>query len=497
MAKRLVTASLILPLFMAFSAGVSAAEDRLYFSLKDGAVKILEGNLDITIQKISPKIAEEGIRSKLGAFDTSLFGEFKREDADTPLSARSSIAAGGLTKTESKTYSFDAGITGKIPFGTEYTIETTSGWTKETFNNFEYEYETFTGLTLTQPLLKNFGKDANEVEVSLAKKDRDISVYQLKSLIIETVADFGESYWDLVQAREVLNVRTESLDLAEELLSINRRKLDAGAISALEVTLAEAAAATRKDEGIAARKSVKDAENAIKILITSDVYSLKDKELVPALETPFKEPSEGVDESITKAVAIRPDYLETKSTIEKSRIQVKYAENQKYPEVDLEASYGYNGIGSTLSDSYSASNPQWAVGISFKYPLENRAAAGGLAAARLEADQNLLKLKKIEQSIILSIDNALKDISSGKARVEAARISTALTRESLVAEEKKLAAGRSTTFNVLKVQEDLAKARLNEISAVVEFNKALIRYYKEKGTLLEELSINLEASSGS
>ena len=114
-----------------------------------------------------------------------------------------------------------------------------------------------------------------------------------------------------------------------------------------------------------------------------------------------------------------------------------------------------------------------------------------LGVAIAEVDQGL-GVGRLEQQIILNIDNALKDIGSGRARLEAARIAANLTRESLVAEEKKLSAGRSTTFNVLRIQEDLAKARLNEIAAFSDLNKAIVTYYREKGTLLDELSIKMD-----
>ncbi|MBI5644455.1 MAG: TolC family protein [Deltaproteobacteria bacterium] len=469
----------------------------LDMSLREGVVKILENNLDITIERISPRIAEADIAAELGAFDASLFGSIKREDATTPLSARSSVAAGGLSTLESEGYTLDTGVNGKGRYGTEYTLEVKNEWAKETLNNFEFEYQSFSGITITQPLLKNFGYEVNTAEVSIARKNRDISVYQLKDFILDTVSSFGETYWDLVRVREELKVRMESQGLAETLFNINRRKLEAGAISALEVTQAEAAASSRRDDVIVARKAVKDTENTIKLQISSDVYGLKDMEIVPVSDLPLNPEPEGFEESVKKALTLRPDYLETKTAIEKNHIQIKFAENQRFPEVDLEASYGFNGIGSSFRDSFSGagSNPEWSLGISFKYPLGNRAALGGISSARLSREQSLLKLKKLEQQIILGVDNSIKDILSGKVRMEAAKVSTLLTEESLRAEEKKLAAGRSTTFNVLRIQEDLAKARLSEIAAVAEYNKALIRYYKEKGTLLDELSIKM-ASDG-
>ena len=412
----------------------------------------------------------------------------KRQDVMTPLSAGKRLF-GGLSTLESTTYSLETGVTGKSRYGTEYTLEVRNDWTSETLNNFDYEYQSFTGFTVTQPLLKGFGEDSNIAELKVARKDRDISVHRLKQKILDTVAEFGLKFWDLVRVREELKVRVESQNLAGTLFEINRKKLSAGAISALEAVQAEAASAARKDDVIVALKSVKDTENAIKMLIATDLHAIKDTEIIPSPDSPLKAEDQGYEESVKKAVATRPDYRETIAVIDKGRLQAVFAEDQKRPEVDLEASCGYNGIGDRFSSSFDLDSPEWTIGLSFSYPIGNRAAVGALTAARLTTDQAVLRLRRLEQLIILNIDNALKDISSGRARLEAARGGkpTRVAR----GRREEASAGRSTTFNVLRIQED-SKARLNEIAAVADLNKAIITYYREKGTLLDELSIKMD-----
>lgn len=498
-AKRIIYGALFsLSIFSTVHAETSG-QGQMMLSLRDGVLKLLENNLDVTIERISPEIAETKILREKGVYDLQAFGSFKREDATTPLSARESVSAGGLKTIKSEAYSLDAGLTGKTPIGTEYTLEAKNNWTSETLNDFNFEYSSFSGVRVTQPLLKDFVSNTNELNINIAKKDRDISTNKLKQRILDSVSDYGFAYWDLVRAREELKVRMESERLAGMLVDINRKKFEAGTGSNLDVIQAEATEAARKDDVILAEKTVRERENTLKLLISKDVYSLKDIEIVPT-DSPMLIPvREGLDESVTKAINVRPDYLETKTELEKNRIQIKYAKGQTFPKIDLEASYGYSGLGPTFAKSYNGidANPDWSLGIVFRYPLENRTARGDLKIARLEADQAILRLKKLEQQIILNIDQALKDIKSDDVRVNAAKVSTRLAEETLAAEEKKLEAGRSTTYNLLKIQEDLAKARLNEISAIVDYNKALVQFNRQKGVLLEDMGINLvEAAKG-
>lgn len=481
-------------LFLASPAAVSGQETisnpQMKLGLREGALLLLENNIDVTIERTSTPIASTLVEKELARFDPEVYGSFKRLDSTSPLSARSSAASGGLKKIESETYSLNTGITGKTTLGTTYTFEVKDDWSADTLNRFQYEYDSFAGVRVTQPLLKDFGTGPNEQPLMIARKDRSISVHRLKGRITSLIADYGTAYWDLVRAKEELKVRTETQDLARTLLDISRKKLEAGTISALELKGAEAAEATRKDEVYLAESFIRTREKTLKLLISRDIYRLRDTEIVPEAIGPSL-PIEGLDASVLNATKNRPDYLEAKTEIEKQNLRISFAKDQSWPKLDLEASYGYNGLGTSFSDSFTEmdSNPEWSVGVVFRYPLGNRASLGELSASRIEAGRALLRLKKIEQEIVIGIDTALKEIESGRIRVEASKRSTSLTIEALEAEEKKLSAGRSTTYNVLKAQEDLAKARLTEINAVSDYNKALIRYHSEKGTLLEAFSI--------
>jgi hypothetical protein len=46
----------------------------------------------------------------------------------------------------------------------------------------------------------------------------------------------------------------------------------------------------------------------------------------------------------------------------------------------------------------------------------------------------------------------------------------------LEAEEKKLAAGTSTSFQVFQTQRDLAQARTNELRALLDYNTSLVDF---------------------
>ena len=90
----LISAAIVFCLSVS-EAGQEAAKDVLKLSLEEGKVMVLSKNLDIAIERITPQVEEARIESERGVFDPELLLSLTREDSDTPLSSRSSAAAGG------------------------------------------------------------------------------------------------------------------------------------------------------------------------------------------------------------------------------------------------------------------------------------------------------------------------------------------------------------------------------------------------------------------
>jgi outer membrane protein TolC len=83
------------------------------------------------------------------------------------------------------------------------------------------------------------------------------------------------------------------------------------------------------------------------------------------------------------------------------------------------------------------------------------------------------------------VGNAAGRIESAARRVEAARLGRRLADESLVAEQKRLQVGQSSTFTVLQFQEVLARAEISEYRAIADYNQALAEYNRQIGTTLD------------
>ena len=76
-------------------------------------------------------------------------------------------------------------------------------------------------------------------------------------------------------------------------------------------------------------------------------------------------------------------------------------------------------------------------------------------------------------------------------RIQAAAVAKKLAEEKLKAEEKKFEVGLSTSFNVLKFQEDLAEAQSNEIKTIIDYKQSRIRFRKSIASTLKHHDVTL------
>jgi outer membrane protein TolC len=124
--------------------------------------------------------------------------------------------------------------------------------------------------------------------------------------------------------------------------------------------------------------------------------------------------------------------------------------------------------------------------------LGNTVARNNYKSDKVTLKQLVLTLKKLEQTIMTTIDNDIKQAQSSYQQVSATRAAREYAAEALDAEQKKLESGKSTTYTVLQMQRDLTTARGNEIQALATYNKALAQLSLDEGSTLQRLGINVE-----
>lgn len=514
-AKRLfVCVALTLTVLMASAA----SPEKRTLTLEDCLQLALRHNLDIQMQRISPEIARFNLKSSYGAYDPNLNLRVQRDGADAPGGYDPQSRLYGSTSTDAD--SISGGLSGLMPWGLQYnlglnlsdrygyrqalqatvitnfdgTVTTNIFYVPDVFENSSGNV----GLaTLRQPLMRDAWIDGARYSIELNRTSLRASEHTLRQQIMFTATQVESAYYNLSAAADSVTVQEKALELAERLLAENRKKVEVGALAPLDEKQAEAEVAARRADLLSAQRALEDQQNALKTLLTDDYAAWHPIRIEPAAKLTAVPIGAQVSDSWLKGLTQRPDLIEARINLERQDIAIKYQKNQLWPQLDVYGSFGYSAggdareFGDLWPQFEDRDNPSYSIGAQFSIPLGNRAARNNLRATRATKAQLLLSLKKLEQTIMVEIDNAVGAVKTAYQQVQATRERRRFAQAAYEAEQKKLENGKSTSFFVLQFQRDLVSAAAAEIQALTRYNNAVAQLSLSEGSTLDRLKLDV------
>ena len=468
----------------------------------DEAVNLgLEQNLGIKVQRFDPQIQDTGIAQARSFWAPQFSSTISRASNQQPVV---NIFSG--TQPSVTTGQFATGVTlaETLPWGANYTANWNNArfTTTDPTNTFNPRVQSNISLNFTQPLLRNRSIDQIRQAVASSKKFRDLSDIQLNSIIIQTTRGVRNAYWDLTTSINNLKAQQESLTLAQQSLKDNQKRVEIGTMAPIDIVQAQAEVASNEERVIVAEAAIKRAQDNLRALIldpsTPDFWTAV---FEPSDVAPFTEQAIDIDAAVRNALDKRTDLRAAKNSLDRSDIDIRFLRNQILPDVSAQVNYGAIGIGgvqlpsknpftgefvgtittpiersygSALGDVFRSSFPQWTFGVQIGYPLGASTSHANLERAKLEYQQAQTQLKSMELQVATQVRESARNVQTNQKRVLSARASRELQEKKLEAEEKKQAAGMSTSFFVFQAQRDLAQARTAEIQAISDYNKSLV-----------------------
>jgi HAE1 family hydrophobic/amphiphilic exporter-1 len=470
-------------------------------SLQDCIREAMQHNLDVQIERYDPQISLYNLRADYGGYDPtfSFSGEHIYSDSGTVFQNGQNIAG-----SEYNEDSFSSGFSGTAPWGMTYNLggnaqSTKGGYFVNNTNNtipFQNSSGQIGALTLTQPLLKNFWIDNTRLTIRVAKNRLKYSEQGLHEQIITSITAVANAYYELIYAQDNVTVQQEALNLAQTQLDQDKQRVQIGTLAQLSVQSDESQVAQSKANLIAAQSTLETDQDTLKNLLTDDYVKWHGTDIQPTATLTAPLQLFDLQDSWNKGMTERPDLLQAKLNVEQQGISLKYYRNQMFPELDLLGTYGFNGAGGSFGDTFNQFNevnsPFWSYGAQLSMPLSNVGARNNYKAGKVTLQQLLLQLKQYEQTVMVEIDNAVKEAQSDYQSVDATRQARIYAEAALDAEQKTYAVGKATTFEVLQYQSALTTARGQEIRALANYEEALANLAAQEGSTLERNGINVE-----
>jgi outer membrane protein len=400
---------------------------------------------------------------------------------------------------DQKSIQFQTGFQGRTSIGTRYSLQATVAQNRNTFegdiNPVENLYETFVGVNVQQPLLKNFGKDANMLDLRTAQIQAKVQTYTWKQNIATTVQSVMSAYYDMLYALNDINVRQAAMAADTSLVQLYQRRVELGFNSPFDIRQAEASVSADREQLLASKFNFLDRQFALKRLI-SGKSGLDVRIYIPADAPSLNVATLQRSPLLLAAYRGRWDYQATLLGADLQNVRVRYAKNQLLPQLDLIASYGLNGLGRSFDQSFDAAGsfntPSYSVGFQFVVPIGNRQPRAQYDAISAQKEQALLRVKRSELDIETDVDTVIARIGTNRERLAAARTTRELNEEAVRIGYRRLEEGLVSAYDITEQQRKLYDAKSRELAALADVNKSITQLWLVTGTVLDVQAITFQ-----
>lgn len=324
-------------------------------------------------------------------------------------------------------------------------------------------YNTRFGLDVKQSLWRNGFGEFTRYQLRMQKAQARIRLlqaqFELKNLLIKA----ENTYWALVSYNEIVKLQEENVDRSLKLKNWMSKRMGMRLVDDVDALQAQAAHETRELELMSSldeRAALIRQFNTLRGQDVDEVGTLSALPTGAMLLKMVKDPNKRMT---------REDFGIVYQQAVASQAEAVGGRSMIRPQLDLTAGVASNGFDRSRTTSWEEaqdlSNPYWHVGVTFSVPLDYsllKSLRQGFRAQRHAAEEKMEAAKFNEER---AWDDVIKQRLEAQRRFEKAssleRVQTQLVKR----ERTRLLNGRSTTFQSLTIEQNLAMAQIQRVRA--------------------------------
>lgn len=305
--------------------------------------------------------------------------------------------------------------------------------------------------------------------------------YDVKKTTIDIILNIKSAFYETLKRRDLVNVSRSALGSAERHMEQSKASYSEGVSPRSDVIKAEVQVSN-------ARLDVIKAENAL-LLVKANLVAGMGLPVTTNFEVdaqgsvPQTSTLPALRDTITNAYDGRPEVRGIRARVDSAQTTVKQIRSGLYPNVSLDASYGWQ------ESSFLPSEKKWSVGLTVSIPVFeqlttrskiNQAAAtlNGLKATELQTLRNVEL--DVEQAW-LSLKEALERLGVTEKALEQAE-------EDMRVSEGRYKEGIGNILEVIDAQTARTQAKTNDVVATYDIATAKAKLERATGEGMREES---------
>ena len=471
-------------------------------TLSDLRKKALKNNLEIKITSFDPNISNDVLRKEKAKFDQTLFVYADYKENKIPSFADDYFLLNSndinlnnkrvklkQDAQDSIQTSLNMGINIPLQSGGEISISSPL-IRKKSYGEFGAdEYKNALRFSITQPLLRGYGKEVNQASIKIAENKNKIQEQRLRLQTIRILAIVDKAYWELKKAWQILDLRRQQYEIAEKNLNIVKRRFEEGLVAKIEMTRAEVGVADQIENLIYAKTqlSIKNRQ----LMFFTNMLDNEDQNMIfsPISDPLIVEYNINKNKLLESALKNRIELIEQEIDITNRDLEVDFFKNQTLPLFSIQYQYGalsntYNSLGKTYGGMLGDSYNDWMVGFKFELPISNEARKAELSKAINEKNKTLQTYELKKLTVKKEIFDAADILDQNWQRIKTTRQQVLVAGINYDAEIKQFEEGIRTMTEVLEALNRLGEVQIKEIEALIDYQISLIDLAYSTGSLL-------------
>ena len=280
-------------------------------------------------------------------------------------------------------------------------------------------------------------------------------------------------YYSVLQTRNLVGLREESLDRLTAHLKNVEAQYNAGTVAKSDVLRSEVEKADAEQNLIIAKNSYELAVSNLNNIISLPLAT----PLVVKDELKYQKFDKTLEECIAFALNNRPDLAQAQANVEVAQAQIRVAESGS--KLSLAATASQNWTGSEYPGN---DKDTWTVGVSASYNLfDSGLTKGQVRGAEAGHTKAQEQLRQAKDSAQLEVRQAYLNMLEAEKRIETSNVAVTKAEEDYKIAQVRYSAGVGTNLDVIDSQVALTSAKTNYIQALYDYNTSRAKLDKAMG----------------
>jgi outer membrane protein len=486
----------------------------------------LDNNLDLRSSAFDVAISEKNIMAAIGVYDVFMTSGLYVSKAETP--PRGSQI---LLSTAQKQIGGNIGFERKLESGgtMNLSIGASRGVTTQPINITNpaagtadlATYLVSPSLTISHPLLRNAGLRVNRADIDRARLATTRAEAGEMLMAQTIVHDIILAYWDLLFAsRDLENKRRAATTTAEQQRR-TQAEVNAGRKSQLDLDTIYQSAVARENDVVLAENVLLDRSLTLRTLMGQEFIDRKVLGIIPMTDPQAISPAQvDLQAKIKQASEYHPQLKQLQISMASQRIDELVAANKRLPQLDTRFVASAQGRSIDAVPSADAGRPavagNWGTAfknffnkpetisgqglmadysvrleLNLQWDIQNRAPKATHERILIEMRRAEAQYRRTQQNISMSVIRAVNAQRTAAARMAITSEAVRLSQSNLRAEEARNRVGRSTSYDILFRQDELAIAEFNALNAQIDYLRATVELQTLTGELLPSYGLEL------